>query len=223
MTAEQTICVAAEANEILREFPSQRPVPFTRQLARLGAFLCRPPLRSLVRVYQVRAFSFPFAWKGKMSSLKHSHIIVIAVIVISMLAVLVALAESRDSALKAQLQAKNAQITALQAQLSQTQRAAIGQENSEQLAQADQDARAAVSGIYEFDPGEGRLPKEMDLRSDGSGIAWELYNYTQKLNQYSVMWTLSQDDSIIWIGREPFKPEGDDLIDSKGNRWERMH
>ena len=68
MTTEQTICVAAEANEILREFPSQRPVPFTRQLARLGAFLFGLPLRSLVRVYQVRAISFPFAWKGSMNN-----------------------------------------------------------------------------------------------------------------------------------------------------------
>jgi hypothetical protein len=223
MMTNITICVAAEANEILREFLPQRPVPFTRQLARLGAFLCRLPLRSLVRVYQVRAISFPFAWKGKMISLKHSHAIIIAIIGVSMLAILVALAESKDNALKAQLQAKNEQITELQAQLSQTQRVSVEQNNTAQLAQDDENAKEAIAGIYEFDPGEGRLPEEMDLRSDGSGIAWELYNYTQKLNQRPIAWALSQDNSTVWIGRSPFRPEGDDLIDAKGNRWEREH
>ena len=27
----------------------------------------------------------------------------------------------------------------------------------------------------------------------------------------------------IWVNGSPFKLDGDDLIDSKGNRWERMH
>jgi hypothetical protein len=76
--------------------------------------------------------------------------------------------------------------------------------------------------IYEFDAGSGRIPKQIDLRSDGSGIGYDLYDYTHKLNQFTILWTLSQDDSVVWVGREPFKPEGDDLIDSKGNRWERQ-
>jgi hypothetical protein len=112
MTVELTICVAAEANEILREFPTQRPVPFTRPLARLGAFLCRLPLRSLVRVYQVRAFSFPCAWKGNMKdSVKHYAITGI-IAAFSMLAVLAAWATSltKINHLQTQLDAQNSQI-----------------------------------------------------------------------------------------------------------------
>lgn len=207
MTAEQTICVAAEANEILREFPSQRPVPFTRQLARLGAFLCRPPLRSLVRVYQVRAISFPHAWKGTMSRLKHSHIIIVAITVISMLAVMVALAESKDNTLRAQLQAKNEQITALQEQLSQSQRAAIGQDNSEQLAADKQNLSDALAGIYEYQaPYLGRT-MVIDCRSDGTAQTYYYMGYSRE-NVYDktmVKWLFAGDDSGIWLNGSPFK------------------
>jgi hypothetical protein len=177
------------------------------------------PLNGCVRF---APFSFPALQpEGKMTNSKHSYAIIATIIAISMSAIVMALAASKNNALKAKLRAENDQISALQAQLSQFQRASIQQNNAEQVAQDDENLHEAIAGIYEFDPGEGRMPEQMDLRSDGSGFAWELYDYTQKLNQRPVAWVLSQDNSIIWVGRNPFKPEGDDLIDSKGNRWER--
>jgi hypothetical protein len=43
------------------------------------------------------------------------------------------------------------------------------------------------------------------------------YPYGKKMTS----WSFSADNSTIWINGQPFKPEGDDLIDVKGNRWER--
>jgi hypothetical protein len=78
----------------------------------------------------------------------------------------------------------------------------------------------AVCGIYRFSiyEGEGR---EYDLRSDGTAMA-----FTESLGGYvgsgrDATWTVN--DNIVTIGNSIFTIEGDDLTDSKGNRWVRMH
>ena len=172
-------------------------------------------------MYQVRAFSFPCAMKGNMSnSTKHyAEAFIVAAISLLAIAVTVAASKTKIYHLQSQIEIQAAQISSLESQLEENQKVA----NNSQLAQDDQNVRDAVAGIYEFDAGEGRMPQQMDLRSDGSGISCQIYDYDQMINKKAIKWSFSADGSSIWIDGHPFKPEGDDLIDSHNNRWERTH
>ena len=77
-----------------------------------------------------------------------------------------------------------------------------------------------VCGIYECKkPGQGQL--KMDLRSDGTAISSLIYwDGGQEINRKTTTWTLNGNE--VQVGSSGFKIEGDDLIDSQGNRWLRI-
>jgi len=83
-----------------------------------------------------------------------------------------------------------------------------------------QDQTTLVCGIYEFNKaGSGWL--KIDLRSDGTAISSLVYwDGGQEINRKTIRWTLNGNK--VLVGNSGFKIEGDDLIDSQGNRWLRI-
>lgn len=88
-------------------------------------------------------------------------------------------------------------------------------------AEVQKNQTVLVCGIYEWErPGSG-IDKRMDFRSDGTVISYLLSGTSSlEYQKRSDFWTLDQDK--VQIGNSNFKIEGDDLIDSKGNRWLRI-
>jgi hypothetical protein len=74
------------------------------------------------------------------------------------------------------------------------------------------EGRQALSGIYYCQQAIGK--NELDMRSDGSAV-WLNDSSGQKFG--TSKWTT--DGDTVTIGGLPFKIEGSDLIDSRGNRW----
>jgi hypothetical protein len=88
------------------------------------------------------------------------------------------------------------------------------------------EATKAASGIYEYDLPYNQGYWQLDLRSDKTGIFYEKFMSGNDSKQpMNVNWKFSTDnlkvgDNLnIKIGSAIYKIEGDDLIDSNGNRW----
>lgn len=88
-------------------------------------------------------------------------------------------------------------------------------------AEVQKNQTALVCGIYEWEkPGSG-IDKRMDFRSDGTVVSCFLSgNSSIEFQKRSAVWTLDEDK--VEVGNSNFKIEGDDLIDSQGNRWLRI-
>ena len=88
------------------------------------------------------------------------------------------------------------------------------------IAQDKQDKIEAICGIYEYSQIEG-AGREYDLRSDGTAIKLRESENAGFIRQgkNTEPWSLS--GNMVTIGNMQFTIEGEDLIDSRGNRW--MH
>lgn len=98
----------------------------------------------------------------------------------------------------------------------------LGKEIQASVDQSRQDVRDAVAGIYRFFDNFKGTGEQMDLRSDGTGLFGSLFGHDEKVYQnQKISWTWS--NSTILVNNLTFNPEGDDLIDNKGNRWFKIH
>jgi hypothetical protein len=119
----------------------------------------------------------------------------------------------------AQLKSQSAQLAALQSQLGIVQDDA----NKSQLREDNQNVRDAVAGIYSFDVPDTETTRVLDFRSDGTA---QYYWYQDDhdnvpFDKKYLTWSFNQGMIYIIGQRGYFKPEGNDLIDASGNRWER--
>jgi len=92
-----------------------------------------------------------------------------------------------------------------------------------QLAQANQNVRDAVAGIYEYE--RSGQTKALDFRSDGSVVSYSYsgYHSDQPYAKKTLAWTSSENSISVTDAGLSFRPEGVDLIDAQGNRWIRTH
>jgi hypothetical protein len=78
-----------------------------------------------------------------------------------------------------------------------------------------------IPGIYRLHDTRRSCWAYLDLRSDGSGISWIEYNLGgYPANKKSVSWSFS-DGKLHVAGVDDFNLEGEDLIDTRANRWLR--
>ena len=123
----------------------------------------------------------------------------------------------------ADLEQQNQQIMDLKQQLAQAQQALISA-NQANVAGDKKAIEKMVCGIYEIRLGVGvGIPiNKIELRSDGTAYRSRLLgDYgEQEMNKIKSTWTLNENVATISDGMK-FTIEGDDLIDSKGNRWLR--
>jgi len=111
---------------------------------------------------------------------------------------------------------KSQQIQQQLAEIAKLRAALIPESKSE----VQKNQTTLVCGIYECEkPGQGQL--KMDLRSDGTAISSLIWDNGQEFNRKRTTWTLNEDK--VQVGNSNFKIEGDDLIDSQGYRWLRVH
>jgi hypothetical protein len=103
-----------------------------------------------------------------------------------------------------------------EAELRSNVQAAIAQSEKQESQAAAQGKISAVSGIYRFSIFEG-AGKEYDLRSDGTAKAFTESTAGFVGSGRDTAWTMN--GNIVTIGNLKFTIEGDDLIDSRGNRW----
>jgi predicted nucleic acid-binding Zn-ribbon protein len=100
-----------------------------------------------------------------------------------------------------------------------------------QIAQDNQNVRDAVAGIYEFEKPNIGQTEVLDFRSDGSVVSYAYYTDHQNyppIGKRTLTWTSSKNSISVTHGSAvgddiSFRPEGNDLIDEKGNRWFRIH
>jgi hypothetical protein len=82
------------------------------------------------------------------------------------------------------------------------------------------DEAKSVCGIYQWQFGEGPW-QVMDIRSDGTIFTYRYQdsNPSFEFDKRSSQWSMAGNH--VFFGKLQFTTEGEDLIDSKGNRWER--
>jgi hypothetical protein len=103
-----------------------------------------------------------------------------------------------------------------EAELRSNVQTAIAQSDKRESQAAAQDKINAVCGIYRFSIFEG-AGREYDLRSDGTAKAFKESTAGFVGSGRDIAWTMS--GNIVTIGNSKFTIEGNDLIDSRGNRW----
>jgi len=106
-----------------------------------------------------------------------------------------------------------------EAELRSNVQAAIAQSEKQESQAAAQDKISAICGIYRFSIFEG-AGREYDLRSDGTAKAFTESTAGFVGSGRDVAWTMN--GNIVTIGNLKFTIEGDDLIDSRGNRWRHI-